>query len=73
MSAVRSPYTKGEVGVSASPSLTRLTSKQWYAQTALDIERNHIFSETNEDRHSALRTRMAAGVSGLHKQLDGAD
>lgn len=36
---------------------------QWYALTALDIERNHIFSETNEDRHSALRTRMASGVS----------
>ncbi|QDS75022.1 hypothetical protein FKW77_005880 [Venturia effusa] len=62
MNAVRSPYQKGE----------------WYDLMSFTIDRNHIFSETNEQRHADLRSQMAKGYSGadlgnayLEKSVDG--
>ncbi|KAE9975775.1 hypothetical protein BLS_002409 [Venturia inaequalis] len=48
MNAVRSLYQKGE----------------WYDLMSFTVDRKHLFSETNEERHSALRARMAQGYSG---------
>jgi cytochrome P450 len=48
MNAVRSPYRKSG----------------WYEQTDVSHERHHIISETDEERHAELRTRMAGGYSG---------
>jgi hypothetical protein len=48
MNAVRSPYRKSD----------------WYEMTDVSHERHHIFSETNEERHAELRSRMAQGYSG---------
>ena len=46
MSAVRSPYSKGD----------------FYQGTQFDMEVNHIFSEINEARHLDLRSKLSSGV-----------
>lgn len=46
MGAARSPYSKS----------------QWYAATAISHQIDHIFSETNERRHTERRAMMVAGV-----------
>jgi len=46
MSAVRSPYSKGD----------------FYQGTQFDLEVNHIFSEVNEERHLELRSKLSSGV-----------
>ena len=58
MSAVRSPYRRSA----------------WYDGARLEPEYDSTFSETNEERHNALRSKVAIGVSLLFMQdqtLDG--
>jgi hypothetical protein len=47
MNAVRSSYVRGE----------------WYGSLRLDPERDNIISTRDEDAHTTLRNKMAAGVS----------
>lgn len=50
MSAVRSPYTRGE----------------WFYQaTRHRPDKDHVFSEMDEEKHSQLRSKMSAGVCNL--------
>jgi hypothetical protein len=38
---------------------------RWYRGARLDPKRDHLASELDEKRHTALRAKMAAGVSCL--------
>jgi hypothetical protein len=49
MSAVRSPYRRSA----------------WYDGVRLEPEYDSMFSERNEERHNALRSKAAIGVSPL--------
>lgn len=47
LSAVRSPYRRSN----------------WYDGMRLEADHDHVLSERDENRHNALRAKMAAGVS----------
>ncbi|KAF6805135.1 pisatin demethylase [Colletotrichum sojae] len=49
MSAVRSPYTRGE---------------WFYKATRHRPDKDHVFSEIDEEKHRQLRSKMSAGYSG---------
>jgi hypothetical protein len=46
ISAVRSPYRRSN----------------WYDGMRLEADHDHVLSERDENRHNALRAKMAAGV-----------
>lgn len=47
IAAVRSPYSRSN----------------WYTGMRLEADHDNVLSERNEERHNALRAKMAAGVS----------